>query len=71
MMRKLLRLLAAAADPASPLYTAFEWRNDVAAHHYRLQQAAEVVEALDAIEEPPHLIRLTAAREQPILTKNS
>jgi len=32
----------------------------LAAHRYRLQQAAEVVKALDATDEPPNVIRLTA-----------
>lgn len=39
--RKLLPgdVVDSASDPDSPIHECFEWRDDIAAHHYRLSQA--------------------------------
>lgn len=43
--------LVKASEPVSaPLHPEFEWRNDIAAHKYRLAQAKKLVEELVVIE---------------------
>lgn len=37
------QVLTEAADPASPLHTAFEWDDQIAGYRYRLIQAGELI----------------------------
>lgn len=40
------QILAAAEPPTSPLHPLFEWEDDVAAHHWRVHEARELVRDL-------------------------
>lgn len=42
-------LLAVSRDESSPLHNDFEWRDDVAAHKYRLQQAADLIRCITIV----------------------
>lgn len=42
-------LLEVASDNECPLHCDFEWRNDVAAHKYRVQQAADLIRCITVV----------------------
>ena len=42
-------LLDVSSDKSSPLHDEFEWRDDVAAHKYRLQQAADLIRCITVV----------------------
>lgn len=42
-------LLEASSDKSSPLHDEFEWRDDVAAQKYRLQQAADMIRCITVV----------------------
>ena len=44
-------LLEVASDKTSPLHDDFEWRDDVAAQKYRLQQAADMIRCVTVVIE--------------------
>lgn len=44
-------LLEVSSDKSCPLHNEFEWRDDVAAQKYRLQQAADLIRAITVVIE--------------------
>lgn len=42
-------LLEVSSDKSCPLHGEFEWRDDVAAHKYRLQQAADLIRCITVV----------------------
>jgi hypothetical protein len=41
----------AAKSGRSPIHQHFEWKNDVAAHHYRLEQARELIRCIRIVDD--------------------
>ncbi len=68
-------VLEEATPPESPLHGQFEWRNNVAAHEYRLEQAHRLIQSVRIVykEDPEagtkHYIRAWQAVQDPVSKK--
>lgn len=45
-------VVEASRDPGAPLHGAFEWRDDVAASAYRVEQAKYVIRSIEVVVDP-------------------